>query len=201
MASEKIERLYNIFSRYRCPRQLEGCPCCTSTDETKPLIHKSLRAIAAPELEHYASKALTTWGSLDDYKYFIPRILELTDDGSLLCDTEITLGKFAYGNFRDWPADEQQAIHDFITSAWQDGVRTADLYHADAILCGAAPLLDDVSPLLDYADAFAPEFRFAYAAEHSNQTKRKLLNSFWDDSAPNYQRVLSWLYPNTTNVV
>jgi len=199
MPREEIERLYNVFSRYRCPRQLEGCPCCTSADEAEPLIRKSLRTLCAPELEHYASKALTTWGTLGDYKYFIPRILELTDNRTLLCDTEITLGKIVYGGFLGWPGDERQAIHDFIFSAWRDSVRLFDTSRADAFLCGAAPLLDDVAPLLDYADTVAPDFKAGYAAEHSNQTKRKLLNSFWDDSTANYQRVLSWLYPNAAN--
>jgi hypothetical protein len=82
MPHAEIERLYQLFSRYKCPRQLEGCPCCTTAEEAQPLVRKPLRTIAAPELEHYASKALTTWGTLDDYKYFLPRILELTECGA-----------------------------------------------------------------------------------------------------------------------
>ena len=199
MPRDEIERLYSVFSRYRCPRQIEGCPCCTSPTEAEPLVRKPLRTLSAPELEHYASKALTTWGTLDEYKYFIPRILELTDDGSLLCDTEITLGKFQYGVFHDWPLDEQHAVRDFIFGAWREAVQFSDTYRGDALLCGAASLLDDVTPLLDYADTVAPDFKSVYSAAHSNQTKRKLLNSFWDDGTPNYQRVLSWLYPNATN--
>src|SRR5205085_1271660 len=133
----------------------------------------------------------------DDYKYFIPRILELTEEGTLLCDIEATLGKFAYGGFGSWPADERQAIHDFVSSEWRESVRSADYYRADSFLCGAARLFDDISPLLDYADKVAPDFKSSYAAGRSNQTKRKLLNGFWDKSTPNYQRVLSWIYPST----
>jgi hypothetical protein len=199
MASDEIEHLYEAFSRYGRPRQLEGCPCCTSPTQAEPLVRKPLRTLSGAELEHYALKALTTWGTLDDYKYFIPRILELTDDGNLFCDIEITFDKFQYGDFRDWPANEQEAVRDFIVCAWRETVQPFDTFRADAIICGAARLLEDVTPLLDYADTFAPAFKSAYAAEHSNQTKRKLLNSFWDDSSPNYQRVLSWLYPNPTN--
>src|SRR6266850_5828880 len=110
MPLEEIDGLYQVFSRYRRPRRLEGCPCCTSPERAKPPLCKPLGEISAPELEHYAFKALTTWGTLADYKYFVPRILELTEDGSLLCDIEVTLGKFSYGKFGDWPADERQAI-------------------------------------------------------------------------------------------
>ena len=198
MPRQEIERLYEVFSRYPCPKHLEGCPCCTSAEAGELLVRTPLRRIPAPDLEHYAFKALSTWGTLDDYKYFIPRILELTEDGSLLCDTEITLGKLPYGNFRDWPSDEQEAIRDVITAVWLEKVRASDLDGADALLCGAARVFDDISWLLDAADTVAPSFKGEYAAECSNQTKRKLLNSFWDRSTPNYERVLSWLYPGTT---
>ncbi|HEY5893200.1 MAG TPA: hypothetical protein VIT91_08225 [Chthoniobacterales bacterium] len=199
MPREEIERLYDVFSRYSRPTQLEGCPCCTSPAEALLLVNKPIRTLTAPELEHYAFKALSTWGTVNDYKYFLPRILELTDSGSLLCDTEILLQKLYYGGFRDWPPDEQQAVRDYIFGVWREALQTLDTSRADALLCGAAPALTDVTPLLDYADAVAPEFKSAYAAEHSNQTKRKLLNSFWDRNTPPYRQVLSWLYPNATN--
>lgn len=200
MPREEIERLYAVFSRYGRPALLEGCPCCTSPTEARTLVSKPLRTLTAPELEHYAFKALMTWGTLNGYKYFIPRILELTEQGGLLCDTEVTLRKLDYGDFRAWPADEQQAIGDYIFAAWRDAVQSLDTDRADAFLCGAAPALADVAPLLDYADRAAPDFKSAYAAKRSNQTKRKLLNSFWDRDTPPYRQVLSWLYPNATNV-
>jgi hypothetical protein len=101
MLAEQLERLYVVFSGYSRPRRLEGCPCCTSTAEAALLLRKPLRALTVPELEHYAFKALTTWGTLDDYKYFIPRIIELSQSRSLLCDIEVTLHKFDYGDFHD----------------------------------------------------------------------------------------------------
>jgi hypothetical protein len=199
MSHEEIERVYNVFSRYSRPTQLEGCPCCTSPAESQSLVSKPLRALTAPELERYAFKALSTWGTLNDYRYFLPRILELTEDGSLLCDAEITLRKLHYGGFQDWPPDERQAVRDYVFGVWREAVHASDTYRADAFLCGADPALADLSSLLDYADTAAPDFKSAYAAEHSNQTKRKLLNSSWERDTPPYQQVLSWLYPNSTN--
>lgn len=198
MPQADIEHLYHVFARYHAPRRLEGCPCCTSPSEAEHLRHKPLRTITSPELEHYAFKALSTWGTLKDYKYFLPRILELTDDQSLRCDTEITLRKLAYGDFANWPADERSAIQVVIGRMWRDRVRAHDLWAADAVLCGAASVIDDVSPLLQDADVIAPDFRAWYAIEHSDQTKRKLRNSFWDRGARNYVRVVSWLYPQAT---
>ena len=200
MPPKTIESLYNVFSRHGCPSRLEGCPCCTSPAEAQPLVAKQLRLLTAPELEHYAFKALTTWGTLDDYKYFLPRILELTEDGSLLCDVEVTLRKLDYGGFCDWSPDERLAVHGCVFGVWREAVGALDTDRADAWLCGAAPALADVAAFLDYADAAAPDFKAAYAANHSDQTKRTLLNSFWDRSTPSYQQVLTWLYPKATSI-
>ena len=193
---DELTNIYRVFSRYPSPATLEGCPCCTSSAESRVLCAASLHAITVSQLEHFAFKALSTWGTLQDYKYFLPRILELTAEGSLLCDLEVTLGKLTYGGFREWPDDEQGAIRDYIFELWKKCVESSeDDSRADALLCGAAAVLDDVSPLLEYADAVSPAFKSAYLAEHSNPTKRKLLNSFWDSSSANYKRVLGWLYP------
>ena len=195
MPLQEIEQLYAVFSRYPHPRRVEGCPCCTSPSEAEKLATTPLRSLSPSELEHYAAKALTTWGTLNDYKYFLPRILELTHEGRLLCDLEITFGKLSYGRFSEWPGDEQDAVRAFIARLWQGAVGTDDVFHADSILCGSAAVLDDVTPLLNQADSLNPKFRSLFAAENSNQTKRKLLNSFWDRRSVNYQRVLAWLYP------
>jgi hypothetical protein len=199
MPRKEIERLYQVFSRYSCPTDLEGCPCCTSPAEAQPLLAKPLRALGAPELAHYAFKAMTTWGIVEDYKYFLPRILELDHEGDPACDTEVTLGKFQWADFRDWPAEEQRAVRDFISGAWREAVQSADVDRADALLCGAAMFLDDVTRLLDDADIIAPDFKSAYTVSCTNQTKRKLLNSFWERDTPNYQRVLVWVHPCSPN--
>ena len=195
MPLQEIEQIYAVFSRYPHPRRIEGCPCCTSANEAEKLVSTPLRNLDPVHLNHYAAKALTTWGLLNDYKYFLPRILELTHEGRLLCDLEITFGKLRLGEFGEWPVDEQHAVRDFIATLWQDAVTTEDLPRADSILCGSSAVLDDITPLLNQADSLNPKFRSLFAAENTNQTKRKLLNSFWDRQSANYQRVLAWLCP------
>ena len=87
------DEMYAAFAKYRHPRFLDGCPCCTSTEESASLLNTPLRKVTPARLDRYAFKATTTWGSLDDYRFFLPRIFELTRQGSLLCDLEVTLGK------------------------------------------------------------------------------------------------------------
>jgi hypothetical protein len=63
---DEIKTLYRVFSRYPRPTQLEGCPCCTNAERSRELSSVALHALSATGLGHYAFKALSTWGTLDD---------------------------------------------------------------------------------------------------------------------------------------
>jgi hypothetical protein len=194
MPSKEIDQLYRVFSRYPRPASLHGCPCCTDDETSKALIRDRLRDLPASVLSHYAFKALSTWGTLEDYRYFLPRILELTSTGELDCDTEVTLGKLGYADWTLWPDDEQTAVRQFVSSLWCESIRSGQDWQADAILCGIARSMSDISSLLALADSIDPSFRIVYRDEHSRADKRKLTNSFWERSLPSYEQALTWVY-------
>lgn len=199
MTGNELSRLYQVFSRYRRPTSLRGCPCCTDEETSRALIRGSLRDLSASALSHYAFKALTTWGTLDDYRYFLPRILELTSTGELDCDTEVTLGKLGYADWSLWPDDEQQAVRSFVSALWCETIRSGKAWQADAILCGIARSMSDISSFLALADSVDPFFRDIYRHKHSRADKRKLTNSFWQHSLPSYEQALTWVYASGTN--
>lgn len=159
----------------------------------EPPVTKPLRALDSEDLEQYAFKALTTWGTVEDYKYFLPRIIELSLSGDLLWDIEMTLGKLAYGDFASWPPHERQVIENLLVDAWTDAVRSSAVEEADEVLCGAAEVMDP-APLLDVADRIDPEFRTAYRMTCSRQDKRRLTNAYWDRDSERYKTVLDWVY-------
>ena len=200
---EELSDVYRVFSRYWRPTNLQGCPCCISPKASHILCFTELRELAPAELGHYAFKALTTWGGVRDYKYFLPRILELAEDESFPCDLEVVLGKFAHGGFSAWPEDERAVVEAYLRALWIDLVKTIDLdtldlNRADSLLCGGGLFLDDLSPFLDVADAESPNFKVAWTAEFTNQAKKKLSNPYWDRTSSNYVRVLRWAYPDST---
>lgn len=82
---------------------------------------RPLRALGAAELGRYAFKALTTWGSEDDLRHFLPRILELVARDELGVDAQIVLGKLAYGEWERWPEAERAAI-EALLAAWLESV-------------------------------------------------------------------------------
>ena len=133
-AHAATEALYAAFARYPKPRVLEGCPCCTSPGAGRDLLAVPLRGLPAAALAHYSRKALTTWGGPADYKYFLPRIYEVTLAGDADAWPHGTFGKLAYGGFPDWPAQERAALADWWRAAWPVAVGRRDHELAGGLL-------------------------------------------------------------------
>src|SRR5215213_8574195 len=96
-----IEDLYLVFRRYGLRSRLDACPCCTTHGDQARIESRSLRALTPADLEHYVSKAMTTWGDEDDFRHFLPRVLELavSNDSLSFVDTELMLSKLAYASW------------------------------------------------------------------------------------------------------
>lgn len=113
----RIEDLYGAFSEYPLRRHVEGCPCgCIPPGAEAKLHRRPLREMEPDDLERYAYKAMTTWGDVDDFRHFLPRLLELLVHRRLIVDTEIVLGKLTYGYWEAWPTREQEAVSSFLNA-------------------------------------------------------------------------------------
>lgn len=194
MQRREVELLYDVFTRYACPAELVGCPCCTSPEASARLVSRPLRELTAGELEPYVMKAMSTWGTEDDFKYFLPRLVELCERRELVYGIEGVLEKVEYGRFREWRAEEREAVRDYIRAAWEDAVGSMDASRADGLLYGASFLFDDLTPFLEYAETTEPGFRSAYRAENTDELWGKLDNAPWDEFSPAYRKVMDWLH-------
>ncbi|UZR99627.1 hypothetical protein [Chondrinema litorale] len=113
-----IEVLYQTFSEYPRNPNIVGCPCCVS-DMDKSLLHTSkLRDLVDEDISKYAFKAITTWGDVDDFKHYLPRIFELTAKQELAVNTFVVLGKLKIADWRNWDKSEQKAINEFLIAWW-----------------------------------------------------------------------------------
>jgi hypothetical protein len=72
-----VAGLYAAFARYKLHHPVTGCPCCTSAEDDRRVQSKPMHQLEAADLERYAFKAVTTLGTVDDLKHFLPRLLEL----------------------------------------------------------------------------------------------------------------------------
>lgn len=110
-----LEALYAAFVQYT-GSHVEGCPHCVSFEDSAALRRAPLRQLGG-ELHRYLFKAMTTWGTNDDFKHFVPRLVELyawSSDAWLLCD------KLAYASWRAWPEHEQRAVERYLQALWKD---------------------------------------------------------------------------------
>jgi hypothetical protein len=117
MYAEAVEALYAAFADVPRPARVHGCPCCVAPDEDRPLLARPPRALTAGDLARYAAKALSTWGDEDDFRYFAPRLLELSaDDAFGYPDPEAVFGKLARAGWERWP--QRAAVAVFLDAFW-----------------------------------------------------------------------------------
>ena len=115
------ERLYAAFAPYRTRGPIEACPCCVSVDHQRRLFSKPLRDLSLTDLDHYASNAITTWGTVSDFKQFLPRLFELASDGTVngyLLEIVGLAYKANYAGWSLWPQEERDAISDWFAALW-----------------------------------------------------------------------------------
>jgi len=115
-----VAHLYDVFSKYPFNPNISGCPCCIHEADKNQLHAKPLNELTDDDLSRYTHKAMTTWGDVDDYKYYLPRIIELICSPNSLLDFSATLYKLDYGKWKTWETEEINALRSFLNEWWVD---------------------------------------------------------------------------------
>lgn len=194
---EAIETLYHLFEAPP-PKGITGCPCCLSTRRTDVLLTTALRRIRGQDLWRYVSGVYLTVGSDRDFRYLLPRILEVSAiDPREAINPEIVLGKLQLANWRSWRPDEQRAIEAFI-DAWFEQALAGDLAEAEAgwigndaesVLCGAGRAKMSLERwLVRLREPFA-----APVLADLRQRFPRHLSAFWDRDSPAFQELAAIL--------
>jgi len=129
-----IEQLYKTFEKYPFKSTIDGCPCCVSDSDISTLHSKQLRELEDEDISRYAFKAMTTWGDVNDFKYYLPRIFELAATRKLIVDTFVILGKLDYGNWKEWEIDEQNSILQFLKAWWKYDINNASYFDSEVLI-------------------------------------------------------------------
>jgi hypothetical protein len=197
---EATEGLYAAFGHVRRPARVPGCPHCVAPEEDRPLLDRPVRSLPPDDLARYAAKAISTWGGAEEFRYFVPRLLECAAaDAFVYPDPAIVFGKLAAADWHGWPAGERAAIGEFLTAWWAD---TLDRYPADpgagTVLCCLGAARADLTPFLDRWGALPA----AEAIQHLHEFVRygvrwtrgpRLADAFWDRESVAHRQVLTWL--------
>lgn len=117
-----IKNLYSVFEKYYLDAtKLRGnsCLCCVTDEEIKEIIVKPLKQLSEDELGHFSRSAISTFGTIEDYKHFLPRILELMQypKSEFLFDFTC-FEKLNYSEWETWSIEEQNAIKDYFVTLW-----------------------------------------------------------------------------------
>ena len=196
-----IENLYMVFSAYPLSEVIHGCPCCVHDEDHQNLRSAPLRELTLPALRRYSEKAMTTWGDVDDFRHFLPRLLELVPENPLLFVEEILFGKLNYGKWWTWSESEQKAIDRYLQALWAKTLASKIPYehsYTEEYLCCIGMLVDDISPYLEMwqADQRARSRRHLanFAWENGEAIANGELNdAFWHGAEDNMKKVVAWL--------
>lgn len=201
---ESIDSLYATFAHYRLGRDFTGCDCCVRPEDSARLAARPIRELTYQEFERYSRKAMSTWGDARHFKYFLPRLLELTiahRDGFL--DLAVVFGKVRYAEFESWPQHEQSCVNQFFDAYWvyQLGEPLQDAFQdsIDTVLCALANALPSVQRFLDVWIAQSTKYAkrhlaaFILTNEATLLSKRRLSNAFWDTKGKPHDEVIHWI--------
>ena len=194
-----IEQLYKTFSKYPFKSKIEGCPCCVSDSDKATLHSKPLRELEDEDISYYAFKAMTTFGDLEDFKHYLPRIFELTAKRKLVVDTFVILGKLEYGKWETWDEEEREAINNFLIAWWKYDINNSEYFDSE-VLIELHKLRNNLSSMLnewnlDYGtQGFRNYVELIENYYHDIKCKNRIFRAFDDDEV---QIFISWIESNS----
>jgi hypothetical protein len=190
--AEAIEQVYAAFADTPKPRVIEGCPHCLDAKKVDTLLATPLRQLKPDELSSYASSAFLTVGSVADYLYLLPRILEISaTDDSWWPDIEVTGRAIASSQVNSWPASRRTALHNLLLAVVANALASQEYRRLDCWICAIARMDIPVAPYLDQI-AEVPAAVLAYFDDNADCLPYgKLCNAFWEPG-PRHEEVVEW---------
>ncbi len=195
--TQALEDLYAAFAAHRKPQRIEACPCCVDSKEVCTLLNTPLRSLTPDQLSGYASSVFLTAGSQADFRYFLPRMLDISlDDPSWWPDRECLLGKLTIANWKTWSSDQRQSLIHLFDAAFNEALLHEDAgWEIDSWICALSMAGLDVVPYLEKLKAPAAEKALLqfFEVNAGSLPKGRLTNAFWEDEKANPAPVIAWL--------
>jgi hypothetical protein len=148
-----LARCYAAFASVPRPRTLSASPLRDADGLLATLTSRPLRELSAEEIGPYSGWAITTVGSERDYRYFLPRILELAVTSPVWIGSEppVIADRVGMADWRGWPDEQQQAVLRFFLAAFQTAIEIhpEEGMSAQDWLCGLVHLGEPSAPLME----------------------------------------------------
>lgn len=195
-----IERLYAAFSAFPKPLRIDGCPCCRDYKVSDALHRKPLRELTPDELSGYASSVFLTVGSLEDFLYFLPRILEIVvSEADWWPSPEIVARAVRAAEPDKWTDEQRSALNEYLDARFGDLLSTSNAADKiDSWLCALGQLGADLQPYLDRLLQDPDRLKEVYECNSEQLVKGKLNDSFWHDAPDQGAQIIAWFTSATT---
>lgn len=209
-----IEDLYSVFASYTAPQDpsfgLWGYHNY-SPEAISQLMDIPLRGITNDAIQGYTCEAFLYWGDLTDFKYFLPRVLEMLvkfEDKWL--DDQMIFGRLNYeAPLSSWALQEQTVILTFAQAWLEDKFVTEyksgaeDYYWWEDQICALSCAYDDIIPFLQFwleSNDMNANFNFSdfIVGFLENQTKEMQCAYWGNDPETPYRTVETWLLTSPT---
>ncbi|WP_336690116.1 MULTISPECIES: hypothetical protein [unclassified Chryseobacterium] len=199
---KSIENLYSVFSKYEIRSFIEGCPCCVSDRDKEKIHSKELRELEEEDLSRYAFKAMTTWGNVDDFKHFLPRILELCIDHDLGIHPFGIFGKLKYGKWEVWNDAEKEAVITFLLEWWKCFLENRTFFDDD-LFFGIYNMTGEIERLLAYWKVDIAQNSFMIYVDfirghYPDFVNENRENKIFDES--DHEKFLKWIKENAISL-
>jgi hypothetical protein len=118
--SRAIDDMYEAFDAYPLEARIDICPHCELDAAERRLHARPLRELTWADLGLYSFRAMTTFGDVEDFKHFLPRLVELyvRDHRGAPYTLFMVFGKIEAAGWTAWPSGEVAAIR-AVVEAWQ----------------------------------------------------------------------------------
>lgn len=189
-----IENVYAAFKDIPKPQLVDGCPCCIDKKGISILLTKPLRELSPDDLTHYAASIFLTVGSVEDFFYFLPRILEIrVTKTHWWPDPEVIAGALLNSAFHSWPETKSIALKEFLNAVIEDLVAKDDKgFELDSWICALAKLKFQLNPYLEKIADRKPCLISYYEVNSQQLLENHLANSFWNDAPKEHRQVVEW---------
>ena len=192
---KSIDSLYSAFARVPKPQHIDGCECCADDGDLKRLLSYDVRSIPPDILSPYASSALLTVGSVDDYVFFIPRILHthLLDE-SFWPDAAISGRAIESTDLASWPSERLSALKSFLSNVVRSLLAPERHHRIDEWMCAIGNMGLPVEPYLSDIQHSTDAVLQYFNDNAADIPNGKLSNAFWELPNDGHNRIVDWFH-------
>jgi hypothetical protein len=193
---EAVAQLYHAFASVPRPRTIDACPCCVSESETCRLVAAAdVRKISPELLSSYASCAFLTAGSVADYLYFLPRILDISaSDDSWWPKPEVTGRAIKAAEPDHWHAHQRSAVDAFFSAVIDASLAADRLDMIDSWMCAIGKSGFPVHSRLHAIQKHKSAVLSYFLDNAKTLPERRLSNAFWKLPCQSHDIIVSWFY-------